>query len=214
MSNPEWYRQTKWTSEIATAFEERLAKSRSQRGEYLRIQAITLADTLEPANAIPAIELARRRLEHEESVLHAAQMHAVIAQAFTTLGKIPEALESYRRSVALENARRNVRGHHYIDFAWFAATYKLAEHYDEVLETMERNMTESDLVFPATQYRYFGALAMISSDLGDDQNAKRMALNALAAAAKEKGPFQRHPLLGLVLGRRDKIRRRLERIAS
>ena len=44
--------------------------------------------------------------------------------------------------------------------------------------------------------------------------AKRMAINALAAAAKEKGPFQRHPLPGLVLGRRDKIRRRLERIAS
>lgn len=214
MSDSDWFRQTQWTSAISSDFEARLARSRSQHSEYLRIQAFTLAETRDTANAAPAIQLATRYLERNESGLFAAQMHAAMALAYTTLGNMAEAVESYRRSVAMENIQRNVRGLHYIDFAWFAATHQLSQHYEEVLQAMKQNLIEGDLMFPATQYRYFGALAMISSDMGDKQNAKRMAANALAAAMHEKGPIRRYPLLGLVLGHQDKIRARLEHIAS
>ena len=61
---------------------------------------------------------------------------------------------------------------------------------------MDSSMKDGDLVFPAAQYKYFGALALISSAAGDSENAARMARKALEAAMKQRSPFDRHPAVG------------------
>lgn len=214
MTETDWYRNSQWTPEIENQFEARLARSRGQRGEYLRIQALTLVDTLRSECAEPAIALAQRHLELAPTGINAAQMHAAIAKAFITLGRTESAVDAFRSAVKSELARPNVRGYHYIDFAWFVATNSLSSHYDEALAAMQQIMQEQDLAFPANQYRYFGALALISADTEDIQNARRMAQNALSAASKEHGPFWRFPGLGLVGLQRDTTRSKLERLVG
>jgi Tfp pilus assembly protein PilF len=214
MTDTDWFRNTEWTTEIEQQFEARLARSRGQRGEYLRIQALALAETLRSEYAAPAIALAQRNLEISPAGINAAQMHAAIAKAFVTLGRTESAVEAYRRAVKHEQARPNVRGFHYIDFAWFVATNNLSAHYSDALAAVQQNMQEQDLAFPANQYRYFGALALISAETGDSENARRMAKNALSAASQERGPFWRLPGLGLIGRQRDSARSRLERLVG
>ena len=141
-------------------------------------------------------------------------MHASIAKAWITLGRIESAVEAFRSAVKSELARPNVRGYHYIDFAWFVATNKLATHYNEALEAMQQITQAQDLVFPANQYRYFGALALIAADTGDTPHAQRMAQNALSAVSQKHGPFLRLPGLGLVRRKNDATRSKLERLAG
>jgi hypothetical protein len=213
MTDQSWYRSTTWTLDDQQVFEKRLARSRGQRPEYLRIQALTLAATRQVENARPAIDLAKRYLQEHADGLFTAQIYLTLAKAHTTLGEINQAVDAFRQAVIAENARPNVRDLAYLEFAWFAATRGLTGLYDEVTAAMNGALQQADLVFPATQYRYFGALALISADLNDKEYAKRMASDALAAAARDQGPFSRHSKLGLVSRDRDKIRKRLEKLA-
>lgn len=214
MSDFDWYRNTEWTPEVSVTFERRLSRARGQRGEYLRIQALTLADTLKPEYAAIAISLAKRQLELEPSGISAAQMHATIARALETLGEVSSVIDAYRSAVELEFQRPNVRGYHYINFAWFVAIHELVANYDEALAALQKNKQDKDLMFPANQYRYFTALALISAGRGDSETARRMAKHALASATEEKGPFKRFPLLGLVKGETDVARFRLKQLAG
>lgn len=214
MPDSDWYRNSEWTPEVSEAFEKRLSRARGQRGEYLRIQALTLADTLKPEYAATAIALARRHLELDPKGIFAAQIHATIARALESLGEISAAVDAYRSAVEFEHQRPNVRGYHYIDFAWFVAIHELVAHYEDAMTAMEQNKQDQDLVLPSNQYRYFASLALISSDLGDRETAERMAKNALESAAKDKGPFWRLPRLGLVNGEKDAARARLKQLVG
>ena len=44
MSADDWYRNSDWDAEIEAAFEARLARSRSQKAQYLRIQGSILKE--------------------------------------------------------------------------------------------------------------------------------------------------------------------------
>lgn len=180
----------------------------------MRIQALTLVDTLQVENANPAIELARRHLEHAPEDIFAAQMHAVIARAYVTLDDVDAAIGAYRDAVRLEHSRPNVRGCHYLEFAWFIVSNSISRLYDEVLRAIENNKAEQDLIFPANQYRYFAALALIAADTEDMVAAKTMAMKALEAASANVGPFWRLPKLGIFKSRKDALRQRLELLAK
>lgn len=213
MTDLDWYRQESWTHEAASNFEMRLSRARGQRGEYLRIQALTLADTNRTENAGPAIQLAKRHLEQQPEGISAAQMHSVMARAHVTLNDNDSALVAYRDAVRLEHARPNVRGYHYLEFAWFVATNSISNLYDEVLTAVANNNVETDLIFPANQYRYFASLALIAADTHDMATARRMAANALKAASADTGPFWRLPALGIFNSKKDIHRQRLQQLA-
>jgi tetratricopeptide (TPR) repeat protein len=214
MTDSDWYRQECWSQEAASNFEMRLTRARGQRGEYLRIQALTLADTRRADNARPAIELAKRHLDLQPDGISAAQMHAVVARAHTTLNDRDAALEAYRHAVRLEHSRPNVRGCHYLEFAWFVASNGFSNVYDEVLSAIASNKAEQDLIFPVNQYHYFASLALIAGDTGDKATAQSMAENALKAASEGTGPFWRFPTLGIFKSKKDIFRQRLEQLAG
>lgn len=213
MTDTNWFRQESWGNEIAANFEARLSKTRGQRGEYLRIQALTLVATCNVKFAAPAIELAQRHLVLQPTGISAAQMHATIGKACEMLDDKLAALNSYRRAVELEHARPNVRGYHYLDFAWFVVANAMTSVYEEVLSAIAGNKEDRDLIFPANQFRYFAALAFISDDTGDAPNAKRMAELALEAESTKTGPCKRFPSLGIFKSKKDAFQRRLEQLA-
>jgi len=213
MSTEDWYRKSEWTPEASAEFEARLSRSRGQRSEYLRIQALTLSESTNTISAKAAIDLAMRFLELKKAGLGVAQMHATIAKSLTTLGNPIGAIEAYVAATDAEYRQPNVRGYHYIDFAWFAATHSRTEVFDKVLSIVERNKNDQDLAFPANRYRFFGALALISSALGDREGATRMARNALEASAQGSGPFKSHPNLGRVESLNESIHVQLQQLS-
>lgn len=214
MTATDWYRNIEWTPAVSDEFEQRLARSRGQRSEYLRIQALSLAETKNPKYASTVINLAQRQLELKPESISSAQMHATIALAFEMLGETSEALDSYQRAVSLELRRPNVRGYHYLDFSWFVATNGISSHYEPALSSLTKNVQDQDLLFPINQYRYYGSLALIYSALGEKDKARSMAKLALESAVINKGPFWRYPLLGLVKDKSNAIRSQLQKIAS
>lgn len=214
MTTTDWYRHERWDQEIALQFEARLARSRSSRGEYLRIQAYSLAATREAGSAGPAIELAKRYLILEPDGYAAAQMYATMALAHETQGDRAAAVAAYRDATRLEQEKSGVRGYYYLDFAWFAASHGLSDFYEEVLSAMAASRKEQDLMFPINEYRYFASLAFIAADAGDSSAAARMAGNALLAASRTAGPFARLPGAGLCGPTDDVHQERLERLAG
>lgn len=208
MTRDDWFRQTHWTPEAERDFEARLARSRGQRGEYLRIQALTLADTRDPANARPALDLAQRFLAENPSDFRRAGALVTVARTYAILGEPDAAVEAYLEAAEAERTTRQMRFRAYLDLAWFVATNGLSQHYDEALAAMEAGMQPDDLVFPLTRYWYFGSLALISADRGDMEHARAMARNAVAAI-HQPGPFERHPDVGVVSAVADVARDRL-----
>jgi glutamyl/glutaminyl-tRNA synthetase len=213
MADLDWYRQESWTDEAASNFEMQLSRTRGQRDEYLRIQAVTLAETNRTENAGPAIQLAKRHLEQQPEGISAAQMHAIMARAHVTLHDNDSALAAYLDAIRLEHARPNVRGCHYLEFAWFVATNCISGLYDEVLKAIANNKDDKDLIFPANQYRYFASLALIAADSDDMTTARRMAKNALKATSVDTGPFWRLPALGIFNSTKDINLQRLQQLA-
>ena len=91
-------------------------------------------------------------------------------------------------------------------------SYDTVDEFGDVLKAMEQ-MEKTDLIFPINQYKYFGALAIISEAYGDLLNAKRMARDALEAQQKD-GPFSRHKDAGIVRNIEASIHKRLWRLAA
>ena len=213
MKTREWFRRRTWSAADEANFERKLARARGRRSEYLRIQALTLAETEDPSLAGPAIALANRQLQEDPDGIFRAQVLCTIARAYASKGDVAGAVDAYRRAVRAEE-ERGVRCCAYLQFAWFAVNRDLKEFYEEVLGMMDSSMKDGDLVFPAAQYQYFGALALISRATGDSENAARMARSALEAAMKQQTPFDRHPAVGLVGDTDAAVHREIQRLAG
>jgi len=209
----DWYRRTTWTPKDAAEFERRLSRARTQRSQYLRIQSLTLAEQGDPKLADVAIELARRSLAEDPDSVFTAELHLTIAQAYATKGDMASAVKAYREAMQAEKKKGQIRCMAYLQFAWFAATRELTELYEEALDALNA-MQPEDLVFPITQYMYFGTLAIICDHWGDSKYARRMARNAMNAAKQQVGPFPCHRTVGLVEGIDPRVRQKIEALAS
>jgi tetratricopeptide (TPR) repeat protein len=208
----DWYRKTTWSSRDAEDFERHLARSRSQRAQYIKIQAQTLAGTGQVQVADAAIQLAHRYLEEDPRGFFEVRAHLTVAEASGTKGDVSAALQAYRNAVHAEARNHGVRCCAYLEFAWFVATRGLIEAFDDVLNAM-KSRQETDLVFPIAQYKYFAALALISNELKNREHARRMAQNALEAEARV-APFSRHKHVGVVEGIDGDIQKRIRRLAA
>jgi hypothetical protein len=208
----DWYRKETWSAADAAEFERRLSRSRGQRTQYLKLQAWHLAQTKKPSLADAAILLANRYLAEEPNGFFEVEAHLITAEAKTTLQDFPGALQAYRCAVKAETRKRGRRCCAYLAYAWFAASNGLSEEFDDVLKSME-SMEQADLVFPMSQYKYFGALALISAEMQDCENARHMARNALEAAIKS-APFRRHRAVGIVSGIDSVIQKRISQLAA
>jgi tetratricopeptide (TPR) repeat protein len=207
-----WFRKTSWSAADATEFERRLARSRTQKAQYLHIQAGHLAETGKARLAAPAIELASRCLSEDRHRFFETSAHLTIAEANGTLGRRDEALKAYRAAVSAEAKTRGMRCCAYLSYAWFVVTHGLAAEFGNVLKAME-SMEDGDLVFPIAQYKFFASLALISQELGDSDNAQRMARNALKAESSA-APFARHREVGIVKNIDKSIQKRIRQIAA
>lgn len=80
-----WYRNERWNPAVQQDFFNRLSRSRTQRDQYLVIQALTIAEA-EPEVALRLVEL---YFETKRSVFEDLRALLASAKAYKSLGSVP-----------------------------------------------------------------------------------------------------------------------------
>src|SRR6516165_10699113 len=129
MSQTEWFRRATWTDADREDFNARLKRSRgaSSKAQYLRIQALHLA---EADHREGAIELLDRLLAEFPDSIDIAQAHAQKAESLAKLGQTEAAIEEYRAALQRERDFPNVQTNAWLDFGWFVVEKRLTHLYD------------------------------------------------------------------------------------
>jgi tetratricopeptide (TPR) repeat protein len=198
----EWYRNTSWNEVIEKSFNEKLRRAR-QKGQYLRIQACTLAPT-HPEVALRLLDLYfGLPIEFDH-----AQAHVDRATAFLALGRINDAITSYEAALAREAVFPNLQTQAYLDLSYLISTCAIREQYNRALHLLQTH--EARLTFPIERFLWHAAYALIAADLQDRRAAKFHAEQALKASQAEHSGFRYDASLGLVTEHYDGVIKKLE----
>jgi tetratricopeptide (TPR) repeat protein len=213
MSKTEWFRRSTWTDADREEFNAQLKRSRgaSNRSQYLRIQALHLADA---GHHPGAIELLDRILAEFPDSIDVAQAHAQKADSLAKLGQSEPAIGEYRAALQRERDFPNVRTNAWLDFGWLVFEKQLTRFYDEVASVLKEFREEGGLKFPAIEYRYAALQALLADYRGEKAQAREFANRALAEAAKEHSGLRYHATVGLVGSERNTFENRLRTLAG
>jgi len=185
MATTDWYRNKKWNEEIEAAFFTKLNRARSQRDQYLVIQALTLV------KYHPEVSL--RLVDHYFDIRKDDfdDMRALLAraEAYLELEKISEAMAAYREVLAREEEFPNHQSGTYVDYPYIVATRGIESEYENAINVLEQHVNR--LTFPLDNFKWHAAKALIKND---GVSASR----ALEAAEVKRSGFRFHQNVGLV----------------
>jgi len=192
----------------------RLTRSRTSfhKAQYLRIQALHLAQDANPPLHTQAIELLDLLLREYPDSSQLAAAHQQRAQCLAALGRGSDALDEFRRALEAERAHPGIRGYAYLEFAELVLALGRKDLFREALSVVTER--ESIEPFPIAQYRKAAAAAFLCEELVLNSEARAHALDALAAAAKTESPFRYHRRLGVVTVTDSEVQARLWRLAG
>lgn len=217
MRKKDWYRNIEWTTEIRERFFARLHRSRStyNKAQYLRIQAYHLQHDAKPPLYETALELLEYLIKVYPEPSQLASAYLQKAQCLEALGSTKDAADAYLAALSTEEVCQGVKATAPLDFAMFVIRCELREYYDMVLNYLSRSDVLRPLIlFPIGNYQANAALAIILYEKGEQQAARKFALNALKAAQKTDSGFRYHPKIGLVENVDEQIHSKLEKIAG
>ena len=178
----EWYRNSTWTPEIEQVFHEKLKRSRSQRDQYIVLQAHHLSNN-EPEVALKLIDF---YFETRSDDWEGGRAERIRATARLKLGQVREAVFAYKR--LLESDRDNpalVSGSG-IEFAFLVAMSRAA---DEYLFALEQLADLASIGIPAaqTRFKYNAAKAILLLETGHIDLARLHAADAMKDAETLSG---------------------------
>lgn len=205
MSNPDWYRNSDWSPEIAERFEARLARSRTQKAQYLRIQGSILKER-HPAQAIALLE----RCIAEGDPAFIAHAHAEMADASYRLGDVEAALRAFEAAMEQEAAEPMFRTNAPLDYAFLVALHERAERYDRALAVLD---AAGEGFLPSMTFEAAAARALIHSARGEADAARPAAVRALDQLDCA-GPIPGYPEVGAVPENDHPLFERLRAIAG
>lgn len=180
-----------WNDEVASQFEAKLGRAR-RKGQYLRIQACTLARS-EPDIALRLLD---RYFAQTDERFDDAQAHVDRATALLALGRVDEALDSYEAALKAEIVVPNFLTQAYIELPYTAAVRGVRSRFGRALQILEEQRRR--LTFPVDHFKWNAAQAIIASENGLRDDALKFASTALEFAAKDHSGFRYHPTIGLV----------------
>ena len=209
MGRDDWYRSTHWDSETEAAFRAKLARSRTSRPQYLRIQASYLAGNFPKA----ALRLIDEYFETGDE-FDVPNALCARAEASLALGERGEAVSAYKQALEWEEAHPRHISTARVDLPKLVALDRLANEYDYALDILTTRFTPMDHQFPSTRYTWNGSCALIMHEQGQLVEARELAERALRAAMETESPFRYHRTVGVVRGTSDDFGQRIKRIAQ
>src|SRR5262245_1457138 len=112
----EWFRRSTWTRADQDDFNARLRRSRPHsRSQYLRIQAVHLA---EAGRCTDALSLLETLIADYPDQLQLASAHRQRGECLMELGNANAALEAYQDAIRAQRAFPNVRTPAPLDFGF------------------------------------------------------------------------------------------------
>ncbi len=180
-------------------------KSARRKEQYLRIQASTLSEKLPDV----ALELLGQYFELDDDFDH-AQAYCDKALALKTLGKLEEAVASYKLALKRESEFPNLLTDAYINFPMIVALNKMVKYFSEANAVLDKN--KDRIMFPVDHFRWHAAKSIFESERGNKEEASIQAGLALDAAKIKKSGFRYHQNLGLVGKKNQNIVNKLKRI--
>lgn len=205
MSDEHWYRNSDWSPEIEARFEERLARSRNQKAQYLRIQGSILKER-HPAEAVELLE----RCIAEGDPAFIAHAYAEMADAHYRLGDVDAAIRSFEAAMEQEAAQPMFRTNAPLDYALLVALHEQAERYDHALTVLD---AAGEGFLPSMSFEAATARALIHAARGETDSARSAATRALAQLDCA-GPIPGYPEVGAVSGTDHPLFERLRAIAG
>ena len=196
MPRDDWYRNHRWSPEIAEAFFARLAKSRgpSKRAQYLRIQAVELASTGKESLVRVALQLLGQHLREFADPYEQTQAHAQAAECHALMNQPEQAFDHYRASLKANERAPNLDCGVAVEFPWLVASLRRSDLYDEVMKLLPSD----NGLFPVSRFKASAARAVIADARGQAPEAVRCAYAALEAASQTDSGLTYHRALGLV----------------
>lgn len=209
MGRDDWYRNTSWDSATEASFRAKLARSRTSRPQYLRIQASYLAEGF-PENALQLIE------EYFDTGDEFDVPNALCAraEAYLSLGRRAEAVAAYKEALQWEEAHPRHISTARIDLPKLVAADRLSNEYDYAFDILTTRFSPTDHQFPSTRYLWNGSCALIAYEQGQLAEAREFAERAVRAAMETESPFRYHRTVGVVSDTSDDFGRRIKRIAQ
>ncbi len=201
MPSEDWYRNTKWNKSIENNFYSKLKRARSQRDQYLVIQALMLAkDYPEITHNLVEEYFSSRKDKYEDVRALLAR-----AKAYMTQRKVEEAMEAFREVLGREKEFPNHQTTTYVDYPYIVATQEISDEYINVVQSLEDHVDR--LMFPIDHFKWHASKALILKD-------KDHARLALEEAKIKKSSFRFHQDVGIVGKEHAKTIRRLHKLCT
>ena len=181
----DWYRNTTWNDEVAENFFIKLGRARSQRDQYLVIQASTLS-RVEPK---VTLELTKLYFETKKSDFENVRALWANVNAFKALGRIDDVSKTYRAILKREREFPKHKTTSNVDYPYWVATKELSNEYQDALDILKND--KPLVAFPIDRFKRYSALAIINNDPSH-------ARKALDVAQVKKSGFRYHQNIGLV----------------
>lgn len=196
MAGEDWFRKTSWSRDDERAFFLQLRELRgaAKNAQLLRIQAYTLARTREERWIRAALGLLALLFDRYPDPSELAAAHLLAAQCHDALGEIELALSHFRASLRAQAGEPGFDPGGAFELAWFVASRKLSQLYDEALRELDRVHPDS----PLQRFKAAAVRAFVAESRGEAAAAAEHAREALAAAAKKPSRFRIRGKQGLV----------------
>lgn len=171
---PDWYRNTEWNEEIEKDFFDRLGRARSQRDQYIVIQALTLADS-HPKVALRLVDF---YFETRTDSFNDGRARIAATQARFADGGYEKALDEYQAVIEGQSDGGSLIVGSPVEFAFLAARYRSTKHYaaalDQLTDLPPPKPGINDLVF-----RFHAARALLLHETGRDPVTARRDANMI-----------------------------------
>ncbi len=185
MLSDDWYRNIDWTESIEAHFYSKLKRARTQRDQYLVIQAHMLADK----HPTVTLRLVNEYFESRKDKFEDVRALLAKANACKTLGDLDGCISAFKQVLGREKEFPNYQTGVYLDYPYLVATQKIEDEYSEALFVLNESVDR--LRFPVDYYKWHASRALINNDAAEAQKA-------LEAAKVKRSGFRFHQDVGVV----------------
>jgi hypothetical protein len=201
-----WYTNEDWSTDIEKAFFARLEKS-CGKAQYLKIQA----SVLRISHPTITLILLERYFALGDTSFH-SQAYEIQAASLEELGDIDGARNALESAILHMEKAPQWGGGAKLSLPTLIAKHRLKQHYSRAFQLL--NEIQGAAIFPAQNYEWHGARAILLFEAEQPIKACAEALLALECESMVDSGISRHKDVGLVTPVEDEFRRRLIRIAT
>jgi tetratricopeptide (TPR) repeat protein len=212
MARDDWFRRKTWTDGDSKDFFARLHRCRTpfHKAQYLRIQALTLAEADKESLLAPALALLQKLFSEFPDSSQLASAHLQAARCYDRLGDSPESIKHFRLSLDAHARFPNMDPGTALEFPWFIVERKITSLYTEALTILD----SAHQAFPVQYFKSAAIRAFVAESQNDIPTAARYAREAIEVSGTTRSQFRYHQSLGLVGKEYASHIKRLDRIAA